>query len=326
LQVPWEIKRELLVKEEAETDPRFGHDPKKRPLDLYIKYGVINLDKPPGPTSHEVVVWIKRILKVEHAGHGGTLDPPATGILPIALESATKALQALLLTGKEYVCVMKLHGPVSDNKLREIINEFTGQIYQRPPLRASVKRRIRKRTIYYIDILERENNFVLLRVGCEAGTYIRKLCHDIGEVLGCGAHMQELRRIRVGPFSEDETLSTLYDLAYAYLTFEESKDEHLLRKVIQPVEASLKLIPKVYVRDSAVDAICHGAMLAAPGVLKVETGIKPGDMIAVLTLKGEAIGLMKALVNTSDMLKMDRGVVASPIRVIMARGTYPRGW
>ncbi len=221
---------------------------------------------------------------------------------------------------------MRLHAPVSEEKIRKVCKEFEGKIYQRPPLKSSVKRVVRIRTIYYIDVLEIQGKDVLMRVGCQAGTYIRKLCHDIGIVLGVGAHMQELRRTRSGPFKEDETLVTLYDLRDAYDTWKEEGDETLLRKVILPVEAAVRHLPKVVIRDSAVDAICHGADLAAPGVLRLETGIKRNSLIAIMTQKGELVALAQARMNTHEILEAERGIVAKTIRVIMDRGTYPKMW
>ncbi|MEJ2281644.1 MAG: RNA-guided pseudouridylation complex pseudouridine synthase subunit Cbf5, partial [Candidatus Bathyarchaeota archaeon] len=160
----------------------------------------------------------------------------------------------------------------------------------------------------------------------EAGTYIRKLCYDIGEALGCGAHMQELRRTRVGPFIEDNSLVTLHDITYLFSKWQESKDEKLIRKFIYPMEKALELLPKIYVRDTAVDALCHGAHLTAPGVVSLESGIKINDRIAVLTQKGEAITLSKAFVSSEKILKMDHGFVARTERVLMPRGIYPKMW
>jgi H/ACA ribonucleoprotein complex subunit 4 len=249
-----------------------------------------------------------------------------TGILPITLEESRKIVQALLYSGKEYVCVMKLHGEVTEKQVDDVLREFEDTVYQRPPVRASVKRQLRKRTIYYIDFLEMEGRNVLFKVGCEGGTYIRKLCFDIGEVLGCGAHMQELRRTRAGPFVEDRDNATLHDVAYWFMEWQQQKDEKILRKFIQPMENALSLIPKIYIRDSAVDAICHGASLAAPGILSLETGIKEGSTVAVFSLKDEAVALVKAVVSTDDVLKMEHGIVAKTERVLMPRGTYPKAW
>lgn len=221
---------------------------------------------------------------------------------------------------------MRLHDDVSEDRLCGVLDEFTGVIYQRPPLRASVKRRVRKRKIYYIDLLDRAGRDVLIKVGCEAGTYIRKLCFDIGEALGCGAHMRELRRVRSGPLTEDENIVTLQELYYFYGKWRESGDEQALKRVILPMEKALELIPKIYIRDSAIDAICHGAELTAPGVLYLNSGIKRGDIIAIMSLKGEAVALAKALASTEEIMEMRRGFVALTRRVIMPRGVYPKMW
>ena len=221
---------------------------------------------------------------------------------------------------------MKLHSQVPQDKVEKVLDEFQGPIYQRPPVRSSVRRRLRTRTIYYIDFLEMEERNVLFKVGCEAGTYIRKLCYDVGEVLGSGAHMQELRRTRVGPFVEDESLVTLHDISYLFSQWQETKDESLLRKFVYPMEKALDLLPKIHVRDSAVDALCHGAHLTAPGIVSLESGIKIGDTIAVFTQKEEAVTLSKALVSSEKMLKMDHGFVVKTQRVLMPRGIYPRLW
>ncbi|HEY4674801.1 MAG TPA: RNA-guided pseudouridylation complex pseudouridine synthase subunit Cbf5 [Candidatus Bathyarchaeia archaeon] len=250
-----------------------------------------------------------------------------TGVLPVTLEESTKSVQALLHSGKEYICLMKLHGEPGEEKVRSVLKEFEDTIYQRPPLRARVKRQLRTRTIYYSDFFEMEGRNVLFKVGCEGGTYIRKLCYDVGEVLGCGAHMQELRRTRAGPFVEgDAGFVTLHDVAYWFMKWQEQKDEKVLRNFVQPMEKSLALVPKVHVRDSAVDAVCHGANLTAPGVLSLETGISKGSMIAIFTLKGEAVALAKAIASTDEILKMDHGIVAQALRILMPRGTYPKGW
>jgi H/ACA ribonucleoprotein complex subunit 4 len=248
-------------------------------------------------------------------------------VLPVTLEDSTKVVQALLHSGKEYVCVMKLHGNAEETHVTQVLDEFQDLIYQRPPLRASVKRQLRTRRIYYIDFMEMDGRNVLFKVGCEGGTYIRKLCYDIGEILGVGAHMQELRRTRAGPFAENTAdRVTLHDVAYWFAEWEEKKDEKILHKFIQPMEAALALIPKFVVRDSAVDALCHGANLTAPGILTVETGIKQGSMAAILTLKGEAVALAKATLSTEEILDLRHGTVATLERVVMPRGTYPKVW
>jgi H/ACA ribonucleoprotein complex subunit 4 len=249
-----------------------------------------------------------------------------TGVLPVTLEESRKIVQALLYSGKEYVCVMKLHGETTENRVNEVLREFEDTIYQRPPLRASVKRQLRTRKIYYIEFFEMDGRNVLFKVGCEGGTYIRKLCYDVGEVLGCGAHMQELRRTRSGSFVENGNIVTLHDVAYWFMEWQRQKDEKILRNFIQPMEEALALVSKIYIRDSAVDAICHGANLTAPGVLSLETEINNGSMVAVFSLKGEAVALARAVASSEEIFNMEHGVIAKTERVLMPRGTYPKRW
>jgi H/ACA ribonucleoprotein complex subunit 4 len=175
--------------------------------------------------------------------------------------------------------------------------------------------------------MEMDGRNVLFKVGCEGGTYIRKLCFDIGEILGVGAHMQELRRTRAGPFIESSAKKvTLHDVAYWFGEYEEKKDQSFLCKFIEPMEVALMGLPKIVVRDSAVDALCHGANLTAPGVLNVDTGITKGSTIAIFTLKGEAVALAKALVSTQEIMELNHGAVAALARVLMPRSTYPKVW
>jgi len=322
---PWEANRTVFTRAEEESSLESGCPPDQRPLQQHIKFGILNIDKPPGPTSHEVVAWVKRLLELDKAGHGGTLDPKVTGVLPIALEAATKVVQALLEAGKEYICLMRTHKEETEQRVVEILGLFEGEIYQRPPIRASVKRRLRTRTIYKIEYMEGDSRNWLFKVACESGTYIRKLCHDVGEILGGGAHMHELRRTRSGPFTEDNLIS-LYDLAEAVDLLNHEGEERLLRSIIHPMEHGLRLLPKIWIRDSAVEAICTGAALASPGILRLESGIEVMSTIAVMTKKEEGVALMKAMMSTDEMMESDHGIAATPIRVLMPRGTYPKMW
>lgn len=315
----------FLTRAEEATDPAHGWQPRSRPLGEYLQTGVINLDKPPGPSSHEVVAWVKRLLTLDRAGHGGTLDPKVSGVLPITLGRSTRIISFLMKSGKEYVALMELHGEVGERELNDAIKQFVGAVYQLPPVRSAVKRALRVRRIYAIDVLERDGKFVLMRVDCEAGTYIRKLCHDIGEVLGVGSHMRELRRTRAGPFKEDSS-STLHVLLDALTYKSETGDESMLRKVVMPIEEALLGFQKVIVRDSAVDALCHGANLATPGLLKLSRGIKPGATVCIMTLKGELVGFGRAALSSEEMLKSDHGIIVKTERTVMQPGTYPKGW
>ena len=318
--------KQILERVQDSTNPTWGSDPLKRPIADHLRLGVIAVDKPSGPSSHEVVAWIKRMLKMEHAGHAGTLDPAVTGVLPVALQDATKALAGMIHSSKEYVCIMRIHAEIPRERIDSVVREFIGPIYQRPPLRSAVKREVRIRRIFSIDILEIASKDVLFRVNCEAGTYIRKLCYDIGNVLGSGAHMKELRRTRSGPFSESEGLTTLQDLQDAYTLWHEEGKESELRRHVKPVETAAWHLGKIYIRDSAVDAICHGASLAVPGIVRLESGIKKDAIVAVMTLKSELVSLGRSVMNSEEMMKADHGLAAMTQRVIMNPGVYPRMW
>jgi len=323
--LPIVTNRRKFVREEAETDPRYGKRPEERSVEELINMGVVVIDKPKGPTSHQVSAWVRDLLHVEKAGHGGTLDPNVTGVLPIATNRATRVLSLLLHAGKEYVALMRLHRDVSDEALISVLRKFTGLIYQVPPVRSSVKRRRRPRRVYYIELIERDGRDVLLRMGVEAGTYIRKLIHDMGRALGVGAHMQELRRTQTAHITEDEAIY-LQDLLDAYIFWKEDGCEELIRKYVKPVEYLTEHIPKIYVKDSAVSAITHGAPVYAPAVSIVEEGIRPKSLVAIMTLKGELIAIARALVTTDEILEANKGIVASLERVIMPRNVYPKYW
>jgi len=247
-------------------------------------------------------------------------------VLPVALEDATKIIGYLMLSSKEYVAIMQLHREVSEDKLKKVIKEFVGRIYQKPPVRSSVKRSLRIKTIFDIEVLEIDYPFVLMRIHCEHGTYVRKLIHDIGEILGVGAHMRELRRIRTGPFKENSTLRTMHELSEALYIYRELGDESKLKEVILPMEYGISHLPKVVILDGAVEAITHGADLAVPGIAMLHEGIRRGDTVAILTLKGELVAVGQALRATEEIIQMNKGIVVKTKRVLMPRGVYPRMW
>jgi len=313
------------VIEEVQTSEEYGCPPNKRSVEEHIKKGFVCIDKPRGPSSHEVVVWVRNILNVKKTGHAGTLDPRVTGVLPVFIETATKLVKFLQESGKEYVCVMRLHGDVREEEIRKVFRMFIGKIYQKPPLKSAVKKQLRIREIYSMQILEIEGRDILFKVSTESGTYIRKLCKDMGEVLGVGAHMQELRRTRTGEFVESESY-TLQDLLDAYIFWKEEGEERYIREIIKPMEAAVSSIPKIVIKDTAVDAICHGANLSIKGVAMVEKNVKKDSTVAIFTAKGELVALGKALFSAEEMLELKKGIVVDVERVLMERGVYPSVW
>lgn len=326
----------LLLKNYDKLNVRTGHytpipsgwSPLKRPISEYVRYGIINLDKPANPSSHEVVAWIKRILKVEKTGHSGTLDPKVTGSLIVCIERATRLVKSQQGAGKEYVCIVRLHSGVEEDQLQKAIGTLTGALFQRPPLISAVARKLRIRTIYESKLLEfdSDSHLGVFWVSCEAGTYIRTLCVHLGLLLGVGGHMQELRRVRSGIMTEKDHMVTMHDILDAQYVYENQKDESYLRWAIKPLELVLTNYKRVVVKDSAVNAICYGAKLMIPGLLRYESGIEVNDEIVLMTTKGEAIALGIAQMTTAVMATCDHGIVSKIKRVIMDRDTYPRRW
>lgn len=318
---------QLHVRTSHYTPIPCGMSPLKRGLQEYMHYGILNLDKPANPSSHEVVAWIKRIMRVEKTGHSGTLDPKVTGCLIVCIDRATRLVKAQQSAGKEYVGVVRLHSALEHpSKLYEAVETLTGALFQRPPLIAAVKRQLRIRTIYESKMIEYDaaRHLGVFWVSCEAGTYIRTLCVHLGLLTGTGGHMQELRRVRSGILSEKENLCTMHDVLDAQFTYDQSKDESYLRRIVMPLEVLLTSFKRVVVKDSAVNAVCYGAKLMIPGLLRFAEGIESGDEIVMITTKGEAIAVGIAQMTTAVMATVDHGVVAKIKRVIMERDTYPR--
>jgi tRNA pseudouridine55 synthase len=285
-------------------------------------FGVVNLDKPPGPSAHQVAAWIRDLVGVDRAAHGGTLDPKVTGCLPVLLGDATRVAQVFLEGVKEYVAVLELHGPVPTD-LERVVGEFGGPLYQKPPRKSAVARRLRVREVYALDVLETRDRQVLLRIRCESGTYVRKLCHDLGLALGTGGHMGHLRRTATSPF-DDTSLVTMHDLADA-VAFADEGDEGPLRDAVEPAERALVHLPRVTVAPSAAEQVATGAPVYAPGVLGVEPAREPvaetgtgvsveeDDLVACYTPDGSAVCLGR-LVGDPDA---DRGVVVDLERVLI---------
>ncbi|MCD6402889.1 MAG: RNA-guided pseudouridylation complex pseudouridine synthase subunit Cbf5 [Candidatus Aenigmarchaeota archaeon] len=312
--------------EDEETDPRYGKPPEERTIEELIKSSVVNVDKPKGPTSHQVTAWVKDIFKVKKAGHAGTLDPKVTGVLPVALENATKAMMVLMGLDKEYVGVMHLHKDVDIETLRKVIAEkFVGKIKQIPPVKSAVARRPRVRTVYFFDVLEKEGKDVLFRVGCEAGTYIRKLVHDLGVVLGVGAHMTELRRVRAGHFKEQYSHS-LVEIRDAYEFWKEEGEEKYLRKILIPVEYAILHVKRVFVKDAAISAIAHGAPVYVPGLVRIQKGIQKGEKVAIYSLKNELVAIGIANMTSEEMFEKKHGIAVRVDRVFIGKDVYPKSW
>ena len=308
--------------------------PGERSVPELLRFGVVNVDKPAGPSSHQLSAWVRDAIndalatldpggpRIDGVAHAGTLDPKVTGCLPTLTGTATRMAQVFLEGSKEYVSVLELHGPAPAD-LRAVAAEFEAEVYQKPPRKSAVTRRLRTRTIHDLEVLELAERRALLRIGCESGTYVRKLCHDLGLAAGVGAHMGHLRRTATDPF-DDRDLHTLQDLTDA-LAWAESGDDGFLREVVRPAEAALVHLPSVTVAPSAARNVATGAPVYAPGVIDSDLDASdavPGPerdadtdapLVACFTPNGTAVCLGR-LVGDPDA---DSGTVVALERVLL---------
>lgn len=246
---------------------------------------IISLNKPKGITSQDAVTKVKRILNVKKAGHTGTLDPMATGLLLVCVNKATRLASYFTDLDKDYRTVMKLgvstdtqdaQGNVTassdkvdfnENEIREVFKAFEGRILQQPPMFSALKhkgkalykyarkgieieRKLREITIYSIELLKTNFPYVEFSVRCSKGTYIRTLCYDIGQKLGTEAHMHELERTAIGSFSLNESLSP-NELSSAAERAE-------LNKGIYALNEALYWMPEFRIREEQSKAVIHG--------------------------------------------------------------------
>ncbi|PSQ30558.1 RNA-guided pseudouridylation complex pseudouridine synthase subunit Cbf5 [Halobacteriales archaeon SW_6_65_46] len=260
--------------------------PDRRTPEELLSFGVVNLDKPPGPSAHQVAGWLRDHAGQDRAAHSGTLDPKVTGCLPTLLGTGVRLAQLFDDAVKEYVAVLELHGRTPAD-LESVIAEFEGEIYQKPPRKSAVSRRLRVREIHELDVIETDERRALLRIRCASGTYIRKLCHDIGLAVGTGAHMGDLRRTATATF-DDTTLATIHEFHDAVTEWREHGDETWLREVVQPAERVLRDVPRVTVAESAVPEIAEGAPVYAPGVLASEAS-EEGTLVACDAPNGSVV-------------------------------------
>ncbi|MDR1954575.1 MAG: RNA-guided pseudouridylation complex pseudouridine synthase subunit Cbf5 [Candidatus Methanoplasma sp.] len=315
----------MLVKDPDTLPDKWGKRPSDRSVGELLNAGVIALDKPSGPTSHQATAWARNALHVENISHGGTLDPYVSGVLPICLGKAVRLTDIVLSSDKEYVCLMRLHKDVEKERIIKVMEKFVGKIYQTPPVRSAVKRQLRIRTVERLEIIEIKGREILFRVSCDAGTYIRTLCTDAGEALGCGANMVELRRTRSGIMKEDNA-ATLQDMTDAYIFWQQMGKEKWLRSMLMPMEVLVEPLPKVIVKPTAVDAVCHGADLNIQGIHMLDDDIRKNALVAMMTARGELIAIGKMMMSTPKIMSAEQGKAVDVERVFMERGHYPKMW
>jgi H/ACA ribonucleoprotein complex subunit 4 len=282
------------------------------------------LDKPRGPSSHQVTAWARDLLGVERAGHAGTLDPNVSGLLWVGVGPALKLLPLVLEFPKRYVGVVAFHGAVPPRDLERVIREFTGPIYQTPPVRSAVKRERRIRTIHRLELLESDENRRLIDVVADSGTYIRTLAVDLGEALGVGGHLEELRRVATGPFDESRsaTLTTLADAVAARA----AGDPAPLLALLHPIDEVWREFPTIVVKDSAASALAHGAGLARGGILSLPKSFSRGARVALVNRSGELIATGVARHDAAEMGGAGHGWVVDETRVFVDPARFPALW
>jgi H/ACA ribonucleoprotein complex subunit 4 len=254
---------------------------KSKELNELLEFGIINVDKPSGYTSFDISNYVKKKLGLRKTSHFGTLDPKVTGVLPVALNRACKLTGFFIGEDKEYVGVMTLHENIALEEIEKMIKKkFLGKIIQMPPVKSAVKRQLREREIKRFDLLEKEGKNILFRVECEGGTYIRKLCDDLGKELGIGAHMAELRRVRAGIFEEKDSVK-----------LDKLDEKDILKNIIIPAEIVSRVYPAVEMEEKSVDMVLHGCPLYHKFLTK-KVKIKKGEIISVFS--GEKfVGMFK---------------------------------
>jgi len=271
---------------------------KEKTIKELIEFGIINIDKPTGPTSFQVSQYIKQSLGLSKTSHLGTLDPQVTGVLPIALNRACRLNEYLMNKDKTYVGIIRVHKEISKEELQNIANEFIGKIIQLPPVRSSVKRAERVREIKTFKILEKKGKDFLFTSEVQAGTYIRKLCSDIGKKIE-GAHMLELRRTQAGIFNE-LTAITLYQFDKAIEEYKKG-NETLLRKVLVYGEIISTILPIIKIRKDVVKKVLTGSPIFKSFLEeKPDKKIKQGDKVAVYS-DSRFIGCYN-YVNSKDLI------------------------
>jgi H/ACA ribonucleoprotein complex subunit 4 len=226
-----------------------------RSVNDLLEFSILNVDKPSGMTSFDVVEKIKKILKLRKTSHFGTLDPMVTGVLPVALNRACKLTGYFIGHDKVYEGVMRFHEEIDKKNVEDAIEKkFIGKIKQMPPVRSRVKRALREREVKRFEITRQEGKDFTFVAEVQGGTYIRKLVHDLGEEVGVGAHMIRLRRLRAGIFSSDnKNFITLEKL--------EKLDEEKLREYLIPAEIVSEFYEIVQLKREYLDKVLHGTKL-----------------------------------------------------------------
>ena len=300
----------------------------------YTQDSIVNLFKPVGPTSFDMVCSVRKILGVKKAGHIGTLDPAAEGVLPICLNRSTRIIQFLSPLQKTYRATLELGSEtdtqdatgrkistkdpslVNETKIKQGFQTVLGEKDQIPPMYSAKKkngiplyklarnginiaRDPVKVTIYSIDFIKKEENQVLFEVRCSAGTYIRTLSHDIGKKLGCYAHMVRLTRTKVGLFGLERTL-TLEELKVAY-------EEGSLPEKLLPLEEALNFLPAIRVKEEYLESVSHGVALSKCFLETIPDRFEPGHYFRVFGNNDKVVAVVEPVVDQDKLPELTPG-------------------
>jgi H/ACA ribonucleoprotein complex subunit 4 len=301
--LPYELAEQKLI---YKHKFKFGRPVRKSAEEL-LNFGIINLDKPRGPKSIHVGNKIRQCLEQPKVGHAGTLDPLVTGVLPIGVGRGVKVLPVISKAGKVYQGIMHIHGDVSREALEDAVKKFTGKIEQLPPRISAVARKLRTREIYWFTLQKVEGQNAWFEVGCEAGTYIRKLCHDMGEYLKVGGHMAELRRIQAGPFKISESV-TLDEVRKDYKKYLDTKKDIYIKEFILPPESAVEHLPKVYIDVGVIPRIKHGSPVFAPGVMAYTSDLQENSVTAIFDTSKNLVAIGISQLSAAEMEKAERGM------------------
>ena len=314
----------ITIESDAKTSAAHGCSPNERSVEELLDAGMVVIDKPPGPNSHQVSAWARDILGMEKLGHGGTLDPFATGVLVLLSGRAMRLTKKVLAHDKTYVGVLRAPSNFNQEALERAIAQLSGQVYNVPPEVSAVKIQVRSRNME-TTLIDVDGRDAAIQVTCEAGTYIRTLARDLGLLLGHPIELKELRRTKSGRYSESHCV-TLQDLKDAVWLWKEKGEEQAIRKIVAPIESLVVDLPAVVVKDGAAGAIAHGAPLMRPGIISIEENLERGDTVRMMTLKGELVSMGAMLTRTEMVQEMESGEVARPELVFLPPETYPRAW
>ena len=315
----------IVIEENVETSTTHGCSPENRTIEQLLESCFILLDKSPGPSSHQVSAWARDMMGLEKLGHGGTLDPFASGLLPLLSGKAMRLTGKILTHDKSYLALLKLGKDIDRPELEDKMAMLTGKVYNVPPEISAVRVQVRTRKIPKFEILDIDGDSVLTYIECEAGTYVRTMARDLGLLLDTPVELKELRRPTSGEFSLSQAI-TMQQLADAYWLWKEKGDGSAITRILHPIEDMLADLPRVVVKDGAAAALSHGAPLLRPGVVQIAEDLGVGSEVLLVTLKGEAVAIAKMTQPSKVIPSMTQGEVAKPNCVLMREDTYPRSW